>query len=174
MFIKQHFLFVYRSPKFRVHERGEILFSDTFASVGHAHPQSPVQGSHKPNSCHQCHQRCPLCAEEPYVQRRSWTKSASQKFLLLLKVTFCLLLLIEFSLNTVAIILCQSLRPQLKLILWKSRFELFVNITSIRLGEPFFVKHVGSLMRFVKRLTSLLRFVNRLTSLLSTSQRRCH
>ena len=73
------------------------------------------------------------------------------------KSNFCLLLLIEFSLNTMIIILCQSLRPQLKLILWKSRFELFVNIISIRLGEPCFVKHVGSLLTFVKLKLSQMR-----------------
>ena len=58
------------------------------------------------------------------------------------KSDFLPLLLTELSLNTVAIILCQALRPQLKLILLKSRFELFINIISIRLGEKLFVKYV--------------------------------
>ena len=45
------------------------------------------------------------------------------------------------------IILCHVLRPQLKLILWKSRFELFVNITSIRLGKH--VDEFGSYIFFL-------------------------
>ena len=67
MFIKQHFLFVYRSQSSEFMNGGNSFLGILLLqkSVGHAHPQSPVQWSHKPNSCHRCHQRCPLCAEEP-------------------------------------------------------------------------------------------------------------
>ena len=142
MFIKQHFHFVYRSPKFRVHERGRFFFRILLLLWGMLIHNLPYKGLISPIAV------IDVIKDARYVQR-SPLEILDKVCLTEVFITSESNFLIEFSLNTVAIILCQSLRPQLKLILWKSRFELFVNITSIRLGEPFFVKHVGSLMRFV-------------------------
>ena len=46
--------------------------------------------------------------------------------------------------------LCTSLSPQLKLLVFPILEESFIKIISIREGLPLVVKQVGSLIRFVK------------------------